>query len=764
MKRFLKLSIFLILLLITSCTATPPSKTYPLVPTNLKIEETTLMWDQAPDVKYYEIYIKIYFSDDTTQNDIIEVSTTLFNFDEYISEELLKIEFKVSALAKETTYTNPSQFSDIVTYEHINDDPIITPVIPPVVYDKDILNQSFLGQNTAPEGWTYNYSASIYADKTLKFSSSKQSITSASFTSYANFKVEATIIGKNAGGDATITFYGLNSEGKTVEKVEVVGSISNTKNVIEATFTNTSITQIKFEYTTKATGNFGLYSIYIYHLDSEELLSIKAKNCTTTYTIGEQFDYNGSLILTYPNNVTKEILLSEIKKDVTISNFINDKFYKGSLMITYQNKSTTVNYVTTYSYPSLIDSTDDISFTVLNNLVLLEISEMDIVINLGQAALDTYVNNYINDGIIEYYYGNNLASHYTFVNILDENDDVTYHLTPTTKMIYTTDGILIESFGTCVLINTTNQIDSDIQNNYDYIISNTAINLASTNNFIINKNTLVSDYDVLSNIYMSDSSTAIYDTTIDEVISLNIDKYGSSFTTTVTEISSTSSWDYLYKYEAVTYIYNHEEYYEVIKNLSGSALKNSLQTLITTTHTTLASYDLARTAYAKTDADLDTPGNIILFYSKSSISSVWDNGITWNREHVWPKSLSGGLFTSVSGSDKNAGTDLHHIRPASSSINSSRKNKPYGPTTNATYFAPNDDVKGDVARILFYMSIRYNMDIEKLGVAQSVEMLIEWHNLDPVDYYEEYRNEQVQLIQGNYNPFIDNPWLVDFIF
>ena len=57
-----------------------------------------------------------------------------------------------------------------------------------------------------------------------------------------------------------------------------------------------------------------------------------------------------------------------------------------------------------------------------------------------------------------------------------------------------------------------------------------------------------------------------------------------------------------------------------------------------------------------------------------------------------------------------------------------------------------------------------NMDIEKLGVAKSVEMLILWHNQDPVDYYEIYRNEQIQQIQGNYNPFIDNPWLVDFIY
>ena len=106
----------------------------------------------------------------------------------------------------------------------------------------------------------------------------------------------------------------------------------------------------------------------------------------------------------------------------------------------------------------------------------------------------------------------------------------------------------------------------------------------------------------------------------------------------------------------------------------------------------------------------------------------------------------------------------HQLRPALTSINSSRNNKPFGPTTDNLYFEPKDDIKGDVARIIFYMNIRYNMDIEKLGVAKSVEMLILWHNQDPVDYYEIYRNEQIQQIQGNYNPFIDNPWLVDFIY
>ena len=167
--------------------------------------------------------------------------------------------------------------------------------------------------------------------------------------------------------------------------------------------------------------------------------------------------------------------------------------------------------------------------------------------------------------------------------------------------------------------------------------------------------------------------------------------------------------------------------------------------------------------FAQTDADPLQPGNIIMTYTGDSISSKWDNGITWNREHVWPKSLSGGLYTSMSDSDKNAGSDLHHIRPALTSINSSRGNKMYGALTNEKYFYPGDTFTGDTARILFYLSVRYDMDIINLKVADDLSLLLDWNNTDIVDNLERNRNSAVASIQGNYNPFIDNPWLADRI-
>ena len=150
-------------------------------------------------------------------------------------------------------------------------------------------------------------------------------------------------------------------------------------------------------------------------------------------------------------------------------------------------------------------------------------------------------------------------------------------------------------------------------------------------------------------------------------------------------------------------------------------------------------------------------------YTSDSISSAWEQGVTWNREHIWPKSLSGGLYNSMSDSSKNAGSDLHHIRPALTAINSSRGNKMYGSVTNETYFYPGDNFTGDTARILFYLSIRYDMDMLKLKVCDDLSLILNWHNQDNVDNLERNRNIQVQTIQGNYNPFIDNPWLADRI-
>lgn len=206
--------------------------------------------------------------------------------------------------------------------------------------------------------------------------------------------------------------------------------------------------------------------------------------------------------------------------------------------------------------------------------------------------------------------------------------------------------------------------------------------------------------------------------------------------------------------------------------LSGENLKSALKTLMTTTHKKTSSYDDCRYEADMTDCE-NGNGKITLIYtSYQATMSQW-NG--WNREHVWPKSLGGGNTTG-------GGADLHHIRPSDSGVNSSRGNKKYGEAGsgastkygtdpavgvlggyyNSTYFEPLDNVKGDVARICLYMYVRWGSSwgCDSLTeVFQSVDVLLEWCALDPVDTWEMGRNDVIEEAQGNRNVFIDYPEL-----
>lgn len=171
------------------------------------------------------------------------------------------------------------------------------------------------------------------------------------------------------------------------------------------------------------------------------------------------------------------------------------------------------------------------------------------------------------------------------------------------------------------------------------------------------------------------------------------------------------------------------------------------------------SYGELRQDLAKTDPG-DTPGTVRLFYDGKEVSATWD-GKTWNREHVWPCSKS---WFKRGSSERGASGDLHHIRPDSPSGNSSRGNKSFGESSG--YYNPPDNVKGDIARILFYMLTRYSQTDSQhpvTKVAQSMEMLLRWNKLDPVDEHEIVRNNEAYGIQGNRNPFIDCPELADTI-
>ena len=215
--------------------------------------------------------------------------------------------------------------------------------------------------------------------------------------------------------------------------------------------------------------------------------------------------------------------------------------------------------------------------------------------------------------------------------------------------------------------------------------------------------------------------------------------------------------------------------YDILSELSASNLYDSLQTLMRTTHSTVSSYDDCHYKADRTDCQ-NGDGSVSLIYTNYSATMSQWNG--WNREHVWPKSLGG---DTTSG----GGADLHHIRPSDAVVNSTRSNKQYGNANGGTavygknpatgylggyysgnYFEPADNVKGDVARICLYVYVRWGSAWGATSITkvfQSVDVLLEWCELDPVDTWEMGRNEVVEDIQGNRNVFIDYPeyaWLL----
>jgi endonuclease I len=219
--------------------------------------------------------------------------------------------------------------------------------------------------------------------------------------------------------------------------------------------------------------------------------------------------------------------------------------------------------------------------------------------------------------------------------------------------------------------------------------------------------------------------------------------------------------------EVKLYVYNTStmpEYYSSIDDgLSGTDLIDALNILLNSNFTGY-SYSAANEFLAVTDADPNNPDNIITVYSRTSVDGEWDGGVTWNKEHVWPQSL----LDEDAGNSINSASDLHNLKPAVPSENSSRGNKYYDNiTTNDTY-EPHDDVKGDVARILFYMMVMYdelNLVDQAPGTHEMglLSVLIQWHEMDPVDDFELNRNNVIYDYQGNRNPFIDNPEWVDLI-
>ncbi|MGG1629247.1 endonuclease [Rossellomorea sp. NRS-1567] len=227
---------------------------------------------------------------------------------------------------------------------------------------------------------------------------------------------------------------------------------------------------------------------------------------------------------------------------------------------------------------------------------------------------------------------------------------------------------------------------------------------------------------------------------------------------------------------------SYEEYYNTAEGKTGSTLKTALHNIIDD-HQTL-SYSDVWGALRNTDEDQNNPNNVILLYSGRSQSKTTNGGGVndWNREHVWAKSH--GDFGTAQG----PGTDLHHLRPTDVTVNSSRSNLDFdnggtqhgeapGNYYDGDSWEPRDEVKGDVARMIFYMAVRYEGDSGELDLEINnnvnngsapyhgkMSVLLQWNEQDPVDEREIRRNDIIfEQYQGNRNPFIDHPEWAEMI-
>ena len=209
---------------------------------------------------------------------------------------------------------------------------------------------------------------------------------------------------------------------------------------------------------------------------------------------------------------------------------------------------------------------------------------------------------------------------------------------------------------------------------------------------------------------------------------------------------------------------NLQSYYSGVNfSLTGSNLYNDLATEIIASHTTFLTYTQRHNYLYNADEDLSNTSNVILIYSgESRNENEYESGSnpyspqTFNTEHVYPRSLL---------DNSNAEADLHLLRACDIAINSSRGNNPFTSgsgvyTSVGSAWYPGDDWRGDVARIIMYVNLRYNEPFTDVG---NLTLFLQWNAIDPVSPLEDQRNTIISAVQGVRNPFIDNPYLATVI-
>jgi hypothetical protein len=231
-------------------------------------------------------------------------------------------------------------------------------------------------------------------------------------------------------------------------------------------------------------------------------------------------------------------------------------------------------------------------------------------------------------------------------------------------------------------------------------------------------------------------------------------------------------------------------YYDSLEGLSGATLKQAVQNIIANPAVVHAqNYGDIIDILKKADQNPLNSNQVWLMYVEKPRSKLdfQDTGINtgkWNREHIYPQSRGGytdgtssipdgiNIWLPTNADDILAGHgDAHHIRAEDGAENSLRNNNDYGLTGYNGPVGTMGSWKGDVARSVFYMAVRYNAlsvvngDIPDTTVGQLGDLasLLTWNTLDPSDDFEMNRNNYIYTWQVNRNPFIDYPDLANYI-
>ena len=205
------------------------------------------------------------------------------------------------------------------------------------------------------------------------------------------------------------------------------------------------------------------------------------------------------------------------------------------------------------------------------------------------------------------------------------------------------------------------------------------------------------------------------------------------------------------------------------KDLSGSALVAALTQATSSTHAG-KTYDEARDfMYGIAGPGVDVHGGIVecIYTGITATADGTRTPGTINTEHSWPRSDGAAVFPREG--------DLHHLFPTDTTANSQRGNLPFGNTTcvasgcpwdqggselgvdstGTTVFEVRPAYRGDIARAHFYFSVRYSLAIP----ASEESVLRQWNAEDPPSQVERTRNDAIEAVQGNRNPFVDYPQL-----